>query len=125
MDGYGLDRAARLEAKRAEKREDDRPASLNPPFPYRMRGFDPDFFRIPANPEVSIDERNPQTESAQDSLQAAPEFQSTNIFRDAEISSAQRVETSTGSVFTATGANGLVLVVIENENEDEETPSDL
>ena len=39
--GYGLDKNARLDAKRAEIKETDRVEPLDPPFPYRVIAFDP------------------------------------------------------------------------------------
>ena len=39
--GYGLDKNSRLEAKRAEDKEEDRVEPLDPPFPYRVIAFDP------------------------------------------------------------------------------------
>ena len=40
-DGFGLDKNARLTALREQRAEDNRPAPLDPPFPYRVVSFDP------------------------------------------------------------------------------------
>ncbi len=40
-DGFGLNKNARLEAKRASEEEDQKPEPLDPPFPYRVIAFDP------------------------------------------------------------------------------------
>ena len=47
-DGYGLDKQARLNAKRLSKEEEEtsQAAPLDPPFPYRMVPFDADFFGL-------------------------------------------------------------------------------
>jgi hypothetical protein len=50
-DGLGLDKAARLEAKREEEADDQRPQPLNPPFPFQAEPFDPEFFGLTADPE--------------------------------------------------------------------------
>ena len=47
-DGYGLDEGARLAAQRRLEEETARlaapgPPSLDPPFPYAMESYDPDF----------------------------------------------------------------------------------
>lgn len=38
-DGYGLDKAARLDAQRAAKAAADKAPALNPDFPYRVEPF--------------------------------------------------------------------------------------
>ncbi len=43
-DSYGLDKAARLEAKEAEDIE--RPMRLEPEFPFELVAFDPGFFGL-------------------------------------------------------------------------------
>ena len=40
--GYGLDKNARLEARRAEDKENEQVEPLDPPFPYRVIAFDPE-----------------------------------------------------------------------------------
>lgn len=47
-DGYGLDKQARLNAKRLGKDEEEasQAAPLDPPFPYRMVAFDAEFFGL-------------------------------------------------------------------------------
>jgi hypothetical protein len=47
-DGYGLDKQARLNAKRLGKDEEEssQSAPLDPPFPYRMVPFDAEFFGL-------------------------------------------------------------------------------
>ena len=39
--GYGLDKNSRLEARRAEDKENEQVEPLDPPFPYRVISFDP------------------------------------------------------------------------------------
>jgi hypothetical protein len=39
--GFGLDKNARLEAKRAAEADDEKPEPLYPPFPYCVVAFDP------------------------------------------------------------------------------------
>lgn len=46
MAGYGLNKAARLQAKRDEKAAEDEPPPLEPDFPYQVQPFDPLFFGI-------------------------------------------------------------------------------
>lgn len=43
--GFGLDKNARLAATREKQADDNRPAPLDPPFPYRVVSFDPIFVR--------------------------------------------------------------------------------
>jgi hypothetical protein len=47
-DGYGLDKRARLLAKRRGKEPEDasQAAALDPPFPYRMVVFSAEFFGL-------------------------------------------------------------------------------
>jgi hypothetical protein len=47
-DGFGLDKAERLLAKRMgeEEEEADQAAGLEPPFPYVMEKFDPEYFEL-------------------------------------------------------------------------------
>ena len=47
-DGYGLDKQARLNAKRLGKDEENASQAdpLDPPFPYRMVAFDAEFFGL-------------------------------------------------------------------------------
>jgi hypothetical protein len=47
-DGYGLDKQARLNAKRLGKDEEtaSQAAPLDPPFPFRMVEFDAEFFGL-------------------------------------------------------------------------------
>ena len=47
-DGFGLDKAERLLAKRLGKEEEeaDQAAGLEPPFPYVMEEFDAGFFEL-------------------------------------------------------------------------------
>jgi hypothetical protein len=45
-EGLGLDKAARLEAKRDEEAEAGKPRPLNPPFPFQAEPFDPEFFGV-------------------------------------------------------------------------------
>ena len=47
-DGYGLDKAARLEAQQQE--EQAAVPELEPEFPFTVVAFDPTFFNVPANP---------------------------------------------------------------------------
>ena len=47
-DGYGLDKAARLEAQQQE--EQAAAPVLEPEFPFTVVAFDPTFFNVPANP---------------------------------------------------------------------------
>lgn len=44
-DGFGLDKNARLEAKRAAEEEEEKPEPLDPPFPHRVIAFDPVLLR--------------------------------------------------------------------------------
>lgn len=46
-DGYGLDKAARLEA---QQQEEQAVPELEPEFPFTVVVFDPAFFGVPANP---------------------------------------------------------------------------
>ena len=39
--GFGLDKDARLQAGRQRDAEENRPDPLDPPFPFRVIGFDP------------------------------------------------------------------------------------
>lgn len=43
---YGLNKAARLKAKREEKAKEDEAPPLEPDFPYDVLPFDPLFFRV-------------------------------------------------------------------------------
>lgn len=43
-DGYGLNKAARLKAERADTIAASQPAPLEPDFPFRVEPFDPLFF---------------------------------------------------------------------------------
>jgi hypothetical protein len=47
-DGFGLDKAERLLAKRMgkEKEEAEQAAGLEPPFPYVMARFDAEYFEL-------------------------------------------------------------------------------
>lgn len=48
-DGYGALKSRRLDAKRkkaAQEAAKQRPATLNPPFPFKVVPFDPLFFRL-------------------------------------------------------------------------------
>lgn len=47
----GLDKEERLSVEGDETEEEPR---LNVPFPYKVIGFDPEFFRIPANPPTEF-----------------------------------------------------------------------
>lgn len=49
-DGLGLDKAARLKAKREAEAEEDKPEPLEPEFPWVCEPFSPEFFgvRLPA-----------------------------------------------------------------------------
>ena len=47
-DGYGLDKAARLEAQQQE--EQAAVPELEPEFPFTVVAFDPAFFGVAANP---------------------------------------------------------------------------
>lgn len=47
----GLNPFDRGEQRRIARAAEAQPQPLDPPFPYRFREFDPDFFGIPANPE--------------------------------------------------------------------------
>ena len=49
-DGYGLDKAARLEAQQQE--EQAAVPELEPEFPFTVVAFDPAFFGVPANPSA-------------------------------------------------------------------------
>lgn len=42
----GLDKSERLRNKRAKRRDINFVAPLNPPFPYRVIPFDPEFFKL-------------------------------------------------------------------------------
>lgn len=46
MAGYGLNKAARLQARREEIAEENEPAPLEPDFPYQVLPFDPLFFGV-------------------------------------------------------------------------------
>jgi hypothetical protein len=46
-DGYGLDKAARLESQQEEQAA---VPVLEPVFPFTVVAFDPAFFDVPANP---------------------------------------------------------------------------
>ena len=48
-DGFGLDKDARLEAKRADELGDEKPEPLDPPFPYRLIALDPDIVPVNGN----------------------------------------------------------------------------
>lgn len=50
-DGFGLDKAARLQAKRDEELTTEKASPLNPTFPFVAEPFDPRFFNLPASPE--------------------------------------------------------------------------
>ncbi len=52
-DGYGLDKAARIEAEQQEA--DEAVPVLEPAFPFSVVPFDPVFFGVPANP-VGVEE---------------------------------------------------------------------
>jgi hypothetical protein len=47
-DGFGLDKAQRLHAKRLGKEEEEaeQAAGLEPPFPYVMARFDAEYFEL-------------------------------------------------------------------------------
>ena len=45
-DGFGLDKTARLAARRDAKEEALKVPPLDPEWPYRAEGFDPVFFRV-------------------------------------------------------------------------------
>jgi hypothetical protein len=47
-DGFGLDKAQRLHAKRLGKEEEEaeQAAGLEPPFPYVMTRFDAEYFEL-------------------------------------------------------------------------------
>lgn len=49
-DSFGLDKAARLKAKRDAKDEAEKPEPLDPPFPFTAQPFDPVFFKLTADP---------------------------------------------------------------------------
>jgi hypothetical protein len=42
---FGLDKNARLATMREQQVEENRPMPLDPPFPYRLLSFDPNFVR--------------------------------------------------------------------------------
>ena len=44
--GFGLDKAARLQAEREQEAEARKPNPLNPPFPFHAEPFDPEFFKL-------------------------------------------------------------------------------
>ncbi len=48
----GLDKSARLaqEAADAQQKLAEQTASLDPPFPFTIRPFDPDYFSLPVDP---------------------------------------------------------------------------
>jgi hypothetical protein len=50
-DQFGFDKDARLEKKRTDKVENEKPEPLEPVFPFEVISFDPEFFNIPANPK--------------------------------------------------------------------------
>lgn len=50
-DGFGLDKAGRLQAKRDEELATEKAPPLNPTFPFVAEPFDPGFFSLPAVPE--------------------------------------------------------------------------
>ena len=54
--GLGLDKAARLKTKRDQEAEAQKPQPLNPQFPFKAEPFDPEFFRIQAEPVPLVDE---------------------------------------------------------------------
>ena len=54
-DGYGLDKAARLQAKHDAEAEADKPPPLEPEFPWVCEPFDPGFFGITADSETPQD----------------------------------------------------------------------
>jgi hypothetical protein len=45
-DEFGLNKTARLQARRADRQKKDAPLPLNPPFPYEVIAFDPVFFGV-------------------------------------------------------------------------------
>lgn len=49
-DGFGLDKAARLKARREAEAEADRLEPLEPEFPWVCEATDPGFFEITAEP---------------------------------------------------------------------------
>jgi hypothetical protein len=50
-DTFGLDKAARLQAKRDAKAKANAPQPLEPPFPFTAVPFDPVFFGMTADPQ--------------------------------------------------------------------------
>ena len=48
--GFGLDKAARLQAEREQEAEARKPQPLNPPFPFHAEPFDPEFFKLTPDP---------------------------------------------------------------------------
>ena len=50
-DGFGLDKSARLQSEREQEAEAQMPPPLNPPFPFQAEPFDPEFFKLTADPE--------------------------------------------------------------------------
>lgn len=54
QDGFGLNKAARLQQQRADQQQSDTPPPLDPDFPYRVEPFDPLFFgAFPSHPPTS------------------------------------------------------------------------
>jgi len=52
-DGFGLDKQGRLAYERQQRKERQEPIALEPDFPWTANpSWDPDFFGIPANPQV-------------------------------------------------------------------------
>jgi len=49
---HGWDKSARLLAERRRRIRERVPDQLEPPFPWRAVPFDPEFFRIPADPSA-------------------------------------------------------------------------
>ena len=50
-----LDAAKQRQLREAASAAADKPAPLNPPFPWKMRAFDPQAFGVLADPVVAID----------------------------------------------------------------------
>ena len=48
-DDFGLDKAARNQAKHEAKDEAEKPQPPDPPFPFKAEPFDPEFFRLTAD----------------------------------------------------------------------------
>jgi hypothetical protein len=45
-DQFGFDKDARLEKKRTDKAQKEKPEPLEPAFPYAVIPFDPEFFNL-------------------------------------------------------------------------------